>query len=115
MNASGTVAEAWHLLWYGVRRLPCESHVLRLTPTRNGSTRPLLKAEGRLVGEWADLLESECAALVGATGALDLDLGGLIDVDARGLEVLRRLQRGPVALVGCTPILLALLAQESLP
>lgn len=89
--------------------------MLRLTQTRNGSNRPLLKAEGRLVGEWADLLETECATLVGAHTALDLDLGGVSDVDARGLDVLRRLQRGPVALIGCTPILLALLAQESLP
>lgn len=89
--------------------------MLRLTQTPNGSRRPTLKAEGRLVGEWAELLETECSRLTGSAEALELDLAGVIDVDARGLEVLRRLQRGSVNLIGCTPILLALLAQESLP
>jgi hypothetical protein len=72
----------------------------------------MVKAEGRLVGEWAVLLEAECARLAGEFQAVDLDLAGVIDIDARGLEGLRRLKKGPVNLMGCTPILLALLAEE---
>lgn len=89
--------------------------MLRLTQIPNGSSLPLLRAEGRLMGEWVELLEAECGQLAGGTQPLDLDVGGVIDVDARGLEALRRLQRGPVNLIGCTPILSALLAQEKLP
>ncbi len=89
--------------------------MLRLTQVLNGSRRPTIKAEGRLVGEWAGLLEAECARLAGEFQAVDLDLAGVNDVDARGLEGLRRLKQGPVNLVKCTPILLALLAEEEKP
>ncbi len=89
--------------------------MLRLTPGQNRSHRTLLKAEGRLMGEWVDLLEAECGRMSTGAEPLELDLEGVIDVDTRGLETLRRLRRGPVTLVGCTPILLALLAQERQP
>ncbi len=89
--------------------------MLRLTTIPSGTRGQTLKAEGRLMGEWADLLEAECRKLARETQPLELDMGGVIDVDTRGLEALRRLQQGPVTLTGCTPILLALLAQEKLP
>jgi len=89
--------------------------VLRLSQIPSDSPDPTLKAEGRLMGEWANLLEAECAGLTAGGQSLNLDVGGLVDVDARGLQVLRRLQRGSVNLIGCTPILLAQLAQEKLP
>ena len=86
--------------------------MLRLTLTGDGSTQPQMKAEGRLVGEWAGLLENECSRLLSQSQTLELDMGGITDVDAQGLEALRRLRKQSVTLTACTPLMLALMAEE---
>lgn len=89
--------------------------MLRLTPDTTNRIRPVMRAEGRLVGEWVSLLEMECARLLGNSTRLELDLADVTDVDAQGITALRRLRRGPVVLTGCTPIILALLSEEMVP
>ena len=86
--------------------------MLRLTLTGDGTTQPQMKAEGRLVGDWAVLLETECSRLLNQSARIELDMGGVTDVDARGLEALRRLRRQSVTLTACTPLMLALMAEE---
>ena len=86
--------------------------MLRLTLTGDGSTQAQMKAEGRLVGEWAGLLEAECSRLLSQSQRVELDMGGITDVDARGLEALRRLRKQSVTLTSCTPLMLALMAEE---
>lgn len=87
--------------------------MLRLTLETSSSKRPGLRAEGRLIGDWAGLLEIECVRLLTEAAEIDLDLGGVTDVDARGLSALRGLRNKPVTLTGCTPIMLALLTEGS--
>jgi hypothetical protein len=86
--------------------------MLRLTLTGDGTTQPQMKAEGRLVGDWAGLLETECSRLLSQSQRIELDMGGVTDVDARGLEALRRLRKQSVTLTACTPLMLALMAEE---
>jgi ABC-type transporter Mla MlaB component len=86
--------------------------MLRLTLDSNGSSGPAIRAEGRLVGEWATLLEAECARLLNQAPSIELNLAEVTDVDASGIAVLRRLRILPVVLVRCSPILLGLLTED---
>lgn len=94
---------------------PHERDVLRLTVTTYDRSRPNLRAEGRLVGEWSELLESECRRVLSQSGAVDLDLRGVTDLDAAGVGVLRRLRDESGTRLTCTPIVLALLTEETQP
>jgi len=87
--------------------------MLRLTLNGTNASRPTIRAEGRLVREWTTLLEAECARLAQPGSRLELDLAGVSDVDVQGIEVLRRLRRSPVTLVGCSSILLGLLSEDT--
>ena len=64
---------------------------LRITRARGSRFRANLRLEGRLVAEWAALLERECLDLLLSRGAVRLDLAGVVFVDRAGVEVLRRL------------------------
>lgn len=90
--------------------------MLRLTVTSRGERlAPSIVAEGRLVGDWTGLLESECQALLGRGTPVELDLTQVNDIDTQGIAVLRRLRRQPVVVRGLSPIMLALLAEEPGP
>ena len=64
---------------------------LRITRERGSRFRANLRLEGRVVAEWAALLERECLGLLLSRGAVRLDLAGVVFVDRAGVEVLRRL------------------------
>jgi anti-anti-sigma regulatory factor len=66
---------------------------LRITRKQGSRT---LKLEGRLVAEWAALLERECSALRRSRGAAYLDLTSVTFVDRAGIEALARLSRAGV-------------------
>lgn len=87
--------------------------MLRLTVLAGGSAPSVILVEGRLVGEWADLLEGEYRRTRGPAGKVALDIGAVTDVDTRGLLVLRRLQQEAVVLRGLSPLMLALLSEET--
>ena len=87
--------------------------MLRLTVVPAGASRSTLIAEGRLVGEWADLLETECRRVMKSAGPVELNLTSVVDMDTRGLTVLRRLRQELVELRGLSPLMLALLSEEA--
>lgn len=66
---------------------------VRITRKQGARSRATLRVEGRLVGEWAVLLEAECLDLQGAGLAVCLDLAGVGFVDRAGIETLGRLAR----------------------
>ena len=66
---------------------------LRITRERGSRFRANLRLEGRVVAEWAALLERECLDLLLSRGAVRLDLAGVVFVDRAGVEVLGRLSR----------------------
>ncbi len=81
--------------------------VLRIT-REDGSHRATLRLEGRVIAQWAALLERECSDLLRSGGAVSLDLASVSFVDRAGVEALERLSRlgieircrsGPVACV----------------
>jgi ABC-type transporter Mla MlaB component len=69
---------------------------LRITRAEGSRSRATLKLEGRVVAEWAALLERECSDLLRSSTAVSLDLAGVGFVDHAGVEALVRLSRAGV-------------------
>jgi ABC-type transporter Mla MlaB component len=69
---------------------------LRITREERSRSRATLRLEGRVVAEWAVLLERECSDLLRSSTAVSLDLAGVGFVDQAGVEALERLSRAGV-------------------
>ena len=86
--------------------------MLRLTFETDDAAGPVLRAEGKVVAEWAALLERECRALLQQQPVLRLDLSGVLYVDRDGMRALRAFAPGELVLEGCSPLLQEILGQE---
>jgi len=82
--------------------------VLRITEHEGSDAGAVLRLEGRVVAEWAALLEQACSELLTRRDEVSLDLAGVSFIDQAGVEALRRLSlagaeilctSGPVASV----------------
>lgn len=87
--------------------------MLRLTRTTQSSDGAVLVLEGRLVGEWVELLEDECAQLLRTDRKVLLDLAAVSFVDRRGARLLRDLAARPVTLVNCSPLVAELVREDA--
>lgn len=67
--------------------------VLRITRPKGAYPPAFLKIEGKVVGEWAALLERECMDLLRSCSSVTLDLAEVPLVDRAGVEALGRLSR----------------------
>ena len=95
----GAVGRAGRSAWL----LTCPAHtneevsvVLRITRGEGSRARATLRLEGRVVAEWAALLETESFDLLRLWGAVSLDLARVSFVDRAGVEALERLSRAGV-------------------
>jgi anti-anti-sigma regulatory factor len=86
--------------------------MLRLTRTTESPSAVVLKAEGRVMAEWAELLEAECRELLAAHLRVELDLGGVTYLDRGAVRMLRKLTRGALGLVNCPPLVEELLTED---
>ena len=86
--------------------------MLRLTRSTHRPGHVVLKAEGRIVGEWVRLLEEECRSLARDQDGLALDLASVSYLDQDAVRLLRSLTADKVSLVNCPPLLEELLAEE---
>lgn len=75
---------------------------LRITREEGSPSRVTLRLEGRVVAEWAALLERECSDLLRSRGAVSLELAGVSFVDRAGIQALERLSRAGVE-IRCRP------------
>ncbi len=64
-----------------------------------------VRAEGRIVSDWVEVLERECAMSLEQAQRVEIDLSGVTFIDGRGIEVLRRLRAGRLGIVNCSPFL----------
>jgi len=76
--------------------------MLRITHGEETGNRATLRLEGTIGAEWAELLERECAALLGTGTAVSLDLSGVLLVGTAGLDALARLDHAGVE-IRCRP------------
>lgn len=85
--------------------------MLRITRLHDDAGSPSLRVEGRLVGDWVQLLEAEVSLAAGGD-SLSLDLSGVEFADQRARELLQRLTEQGVAFVACSPLLQSLLGRS---
>ena len=71
-----------------------------------------LVLQGRIAGEWADLLESECQAWIGSGFRVVLDFSDVVFIGRSGIEVVGRLVKAGVRITDCPPLIVAMLEQE---
>jgi hypothetical protein len=87
--------------------------VLRISRIDQNGAGLCLKVEGRLSGEWVDLLESELEEASRLTAMLSLDLAAVDFASAQATEVLRGATARGVRVVGCSPFLSKLLTENT--
>jgi len=87
--------------------------VLRLTQTSNANGEIVLRVEGRIVSDWAGVLEQECLKLLDQGSRVVLDIGQVSYLDRRGVRVLRQLLQKRLRILNGTPLVEELL-QESI-
>jgi ABC-type transporter Mla MlaB component len=89
--------------------------VLRITRQEASRERATLRLEGRLVAEWAGLLERECSALHRSGRAVRLDLTRVGFVDRAGIEALARLSRQGAEILCGPGTVASVLVGEDIP
>ena len=76
--------------------------------------RVVLFLQGCIVAASVDLLERECLALDRSGFRVVLDLESVVFIDRSGLKRLGRMGHAGVRIVGCAPLLAAMLADEGI-
>ena len=88
--------------------------MLRIERDDADAHRVVLALQGRIVAEWAVLLERECVELGRSGFLVELDFTGVVFIGRSGFEVLSRLSRAGVRITGCPPLIAAMLEQEGI-
>ncbi|HET7539416.1 MAG TPA: hypothetical protein VFK05_06070 [Polyangiaceae bacterium] len=83
--------------------------MLRISPLSLRHGAPCLRVEGRLVGDWVEVLQVEVELAQQQSTGLELDLAGVEFADSEALSLLLRLEERGVKLVDCSPLLTSLL------
>jgi anti-anti-sigma regulatory factor len=90
------------------------ANVLRIERDDLEARRVVLTVQGRIVREWADVLERECVELMQSGLVVVLDLSGVVFIGRSGIEVLGRLARAGVGIIDCSPLIADVLEQEGI-
>jgi anti-anti-sigma regulatory factor len=86
--------------------------VLRIQREELDAHTAVLALQGRIALEWADLLERECQELSRWGFEVVLDLSEVVFIGRSGLAVLGRLGQAGVRIIGCSPLVAAMLEQD---
>ncbi len=73
--------------------------MLKISKTAANGSHVVLKLEGKITAQWAELLDRECKAALKSRKTVALDCAAVDFLDQRGVEVLKRLSRKQVILV----------------
>ncbi|THJ21394.1 MAG: STAS domain-containing protein [Nitrospira sp. CG24E] len=83
--------------------------MLKITKIQESRSDVLLKLEGKITAEWADLLDGECRSLLRQEKAVYLDCSHVDFIDAKGVEVLRGLPPTQITLMSAPGFVMELL------
>ncbi|MSS71126.1 MAG: hypothetical protein EXS64_06530 [Candidatus Latescibacteria bacterium] len=73
--------------------------------TQIGESPSTLKVEGRIISDWAAVLEDESRKLIEAKQAVVLDFSNVSFIDRQGVATVRRLKAGDVRIINCSPLI----------
>lgn len=79
--------------------------MLRIVEEQTISNSTILRLDGRIAGQWVEVLRSSCNQILQTYERVILDLAGVTFADHEGVQLLRQLSRQQVALVSCSPFL----------
>jgi anti-anti-sigma regulatory factor len=88
---------------------------LRITRRKGSRSRATLRLEGRVVAEWAALLERECSELLRSRREVVLDLAAVTFVDRAGVRTIGRLSRAGVEIRSRPGAVASVLEGEGIP
>ncbi len=74
--------------------------MLKITKIEENGTTVVLKLEGKIMEQWAVLLDGECRAFLRNHKTLLLDCAGVNFLDGRGIDVLKNLSLNEVTIIG---------------
>ena len=92
-------------------RLLTGEHMLRISRSQRPEG-PHLRLEGRLVGDWVQVLTKELGALA-RVESLSLDLSAVEFANEAGVRVLLAARAGGAKFEACSPLLASLLGEPS--
>lgn len=73
--------------------------MLKITKVEENGTKVLMKLEGKVMGQWAALLDDECRSFIRQKKVVYLECSNVDFVDDKGIEVLNNLSRTQVTLM----------------
>ena len=86
--------------------------MLRITTIAESPSLTTLKLEGRIVSDWVSLLERECLTLLQEKQQVLLDLSDVLFIDARGVEMLKRIANENLEVINSSAFIESLLRGE---
>lgn len=83
--------------------------MLKITKKEMNGSRVILKLEGKITGQWAELLDGECRAELKRRTSIQLDCSGVDFLDEKGVKVLKSLPHKQVTLISAPRFVMELL------
>ena len=83
--------------------------MLKITKIQESGSDVLLKLEGKIMAQWAALLDGECRSFLRQKKAVCLDCSQVDFIDQRGVEVVRHFPSTQVTLMGAPGFVMELL------
>ena len=87
--------------------------VLNITRSHELPTRVVLRPEGRIVGDWVQVLEHEVRLLLQVGCEVRLDCSDVVFLGPSGAEMLLRIESDGVRITRCPPLIEAVLRSAS--
>ena len=89
--------------------------MMRITKIEEDRSSVTLRVEGRIVSEWADVLEQECLKWLDRSGKVQLECTAVSYIDDRGVEVLKGLAQQHIRIIRCPVFIEEMLHWEGHP
>lgn len=85
--------------------------MLRITTVEQPPSQVILKLTGRIVADWVTLLEEYCLSWLQKGKKVLLDCAEVTFIDARGVEMLQRIESDNLRLLNCSAFIHSLLRE----
>jgi anti-anti-sigma regulatory factor len=79
--------------------------MLRILEEKTTDNSTILRLDGRIVGQWVEVLRESCEQVFQSNGDVTLDLTGVSFADHDGVRLLRQLDQRQVRLINCSQFL----------
>ncbi len=79
--------------------------MLRIVEEQTTNNSTTLRLDGRIAGQWVEVLRTSCEQVFQNDGRVILDLTGVTFADHDGVQLLQQLHQQQVVLINCTPFL----------